>query len=444
MPAAIPRKFEAHPARSVSGAIAVPGDKSISHRALMLSGIAEGTSEVTGFLASEDCLATLAAMRALGVHIEQPSPTHVVIRGAGLRGLQDARRTLDMGNAGTAMRLFTGLLSAQAFDSQLIGDASLMKRPMERVAKPLREMGADVRTRGGTPPVDIIGGRKLHGIEYRMPVASAQVKSAVLLAALYADGATTVVAPARSRDHSERMLASCGVRLDVEGLRATLHPPRALANQRLNVPGDFSSAAFFIVAGLLGAAGEGLLVQNVGMNPTRTGLLDILRSMGGSIDIQNPRESGAEPVADLKVRASALRGIQVPVELVPLAIDELPVLFIAAACAAGETVVTGAEELRVKESDRIAAMSAGLRSMGVVHSVLPDGMRIEGRGAGPAFSGGEIDSFGDHRIAMSFAIASLRAAKPISIRDVANVGTSFPGFVDLARSAGLDISESAG
>jgi 3-phosphoshikimate 1-carboxyvinyltransferase len=383
-------------------------------------------------------------MRALGVHIEQPSPTHVVIHGVGLRGLQDARRTLDMGNAGTAMRLFTGLLSAQAFDSQLIGDASLMKRPMERVAKPLREMGADVRTHGGTPPVDIGGGRKLRGIEYRMPVASAQVKSAVLLAALYADGATTVIAPALSRDHSERMLASCGVRLDIERLRTTLHPPRALANQRLNVPGDFSSAAFFIVAGLLGAAGEGLLIQNVGMNPTRTGLLDILRSMGGSIDIRNPRESGAEPVADLMVRASALRGIQVPVELVPLAIDELPVLFIAAACAAGETVVTGAEELRVKESDRIAAMSTGLEALGVAHSVLPDGMRIEGRDAGAAFSGGEIDSFGDHRIAMSFAVASLRAAKSISIRDVANVGTSFPGFVALARSAGLDISESAG
>jgi 3-phosphoshikimate 1-carboxyvinyltransferase len=441
---AAPRKFEAYPARSVSGAVVVPGDKSISHRALMLSGIAEGTSEVTGFLASEDCLASLAAMRALGVHVEQRSPTHVVIHGVGLRGLQDARRTLDMGNAGTAMRLFTGLLSAQAFNSQLIGDASLMKRPMERVAKPLREMGADVRTHGGTPPVDIGGGRKLRGIEYRMPVASAQVKSAVLLAALYADGTTTVIAPALSRDHSERMLASCGVRIDIEPLRTTLHPPRQLANQQLSVPGDFSSAAFFIVAGLLGGAGEGLLIRNVGMNPTRTGLLDILRSMGGSIDIQNPRESGAEPVADLLVRASELRGIQVPVELVPLAIDELPVLFIAAACAAGETVVTGAEELRVKESDRIAAMSAGLEALGVVHGVLPDGIRIEGRSAGPAFSGGEIDSFGDHRIAMSFAVASLRTALPISIRDVANVGTSFPGFVALARSAGLDISESAG
>jgi 3-phosphoshikimate 1-carboxyvinyltransferase len=318
-----------------------------------------------------------------------------------------------------------------------------MKRPMERVAKPLREMGADVRTRNGTPPVDIVGGHSLHGIEYRMPVASAQVKSAVLLAALYADTPTTVIAPAINRDHSERMLESCGVRLAIDGLSTTLHPPRQLANQRLEVPGDFSSAAFFMVAGLLGAARGGLLIRNVGLNPTRTGLLDVLRSMGGDIEIQNPRDSGAEPVADLLVQASALHGVEMPAALVPLAIDELPILFIAAACAAGETVVTGAEELRVKESDRIAAMSAGLATLGVVHSVLPDGMRIEGRGDGSAFSGGEIDSFGDHRIAMSFAIASLRAAKAISIRDVANVATSFPGFVELARSVGLDVRESA-
>jgi 3-phosphoshikimate 1-carboxyvinyltransferase len=441
--AAAARKFEARPAHRVSGTLAVPGDKSISHRSLMLSGIAQGTSEVSGFLASEDCLATLAAMRTLGVPIEQRSPTEVRIQGVGLHGLKDAGRALDMGNAGTAMRLFTGLLAAQRFNSQLIGDASLMKRPMERVAKPLRQMGADVRTLNGTPPVDIGGGRSLHGIEYRMPVASAQVKSAVLLAALYADTATTVIAPAPNRDHSERMLESCGVRLDNEGLRTTLYPPRQLASQRIQVPGDFSSAAFFIVAGLLGADSTGLLIRNVGLNPTRTGLLTILRSMGADIEIQNARSSGAEPVGDLLVRASALRGVEVPAALVPLAIDELPVLFIAAACAAGETVVTGAEELRVKESDRIAAMSAGLAALKVAHEVLPDGMRIEGRPQGAAFSGGEIDSFGDHRIAMSFSIASLRAGKAIAIRDVANVATSFPGFVALARSVGLDVDESA-
>ena len=437
------RNFEARPAGDVRGTVTVPGDKSISHRALMLSGIAEGRSEVSGFLASEDCLASLAAMRSLGVRIEQPGPTDVVIQGAGLRGLKGAGRALDMGNAGTAMRLFTGLLSAQSFGSTLIGDASLMKRPMERVAKPLREMGAEVRTHNGTPPVDIGGGRRLRGIDYVMPVASAQVKSAILLAALYADGATTVIAPAVNRDHSERMLQSCGVRLDIDGLRTTLHPPKQLTAQKLSVPGDFSSAAFFIVAGLLGAAGDGLLIRNVGLNPTRAGLLDILRSMGADVEVRNARLSGAEPVADLLVRKSALTGIRVPVELVPIAIDELPVLFIAAACAEGETLITGAEELRVKESDRIAAMSAGLTALGVVHTVLPDGMKIEGRGEGAAFGGGVVDSFGDHRIAMSFGIASLRSSGPISIRDVANVATSFPGFVDLSRSVGLDILETA-
>ncbi|HEY2464370.1 MAG TPA: 3-phosphoshikimate 1-carboxyvinyltransferase [Steroidobacteraceae bacterium] len=435
--------FTAHPAMRVAGALTVPGDKSISHRALMLSGIAEGVSEVSGFLASEDCLASLAAMRALGVRIEQTSATRVLIHGVGMHGLKGAGCALDMGNAGTAMRLFTGLLSAQKFDSQLIGDASLMKRPMERVAKPLREMGADVRTRNGTPPVEIGGGRGLHGIDYRMPIASAQVKSAILLAALYAAEPTTLTAPDVSRDHSERMLKSSGVKLDIEGLRITLHPPQHLNSQKISVPGDFSSAAFFIVAGLLAAPAEGLLIQNVGLNPTRTGLLSILRRMGANIEILNPRESGAEPLADVRVFASPLRGIAVPKEWVSLAIDELPVLFIAAACAQGETWVTGAEELRVKESDRIAAMSAGLAALGVAHTALPDGMRIQGREQGNAFNTGEIDSFGDHRIAMAFAVASLRAAGAIEIRDVANVATSFPGFVPLARSVGLSISESA-
>jgi 3-phosphoshikimate 1-carboxyvinyltransferase len=346
-----------------------------------------------------------------------------------------------MGNAGTAMRLFTGLLAAQPFNSQLVGDASLMKRPMERVARPLREMGADVRTHAGTPPVSIFGARPLRGIEYQMPIASAQVKSAILLAALYADTPTTVIAPAVSRDHSERMLRSCGVSLETEGLKVTLTPPRRLASQNLTVPGDFSSAAFFIVAGLLAAREEGLRIENVGMNPTRTGLLEILRRMDAKIEIFNRRDSGAEPVADLRVDASRLRGIRVPKELVPLAIDELPVLCIAAACAEGETWVTGAEELRVKESDRIAAMSAGLGALGVLHTPLPDGIHIEGRGGGMAFNGGTVDSFGDHRIAMSFAVASLRAGGTIKILDVANVATSFPGFVSLARSVGLDILE---
>ncbi len=435
------RYYDAIPSRAVAGELAVPGDKSISHRSLMLAGIATGRSEVTGFLPSEDCLASLGAMRALGAHVERLSATHVIVDGVGLRGLSAARHALDMGNAGTAMRLFTGLLSAQAFDSELIGDASLMKRPMERVAKPLREMGADVRTTNGTPPVHIAGGRRLRGIDYSMPVASAQVKSAILLAGLYADSPTTVISPAISRDHSERMLASLGVRVDVDGLRVTVHPPEQLKAHDLQVPGDFSSAAFFIVAALIGAGPDGLLIRNVGLNPSRIGLLEILRSMGGRIEVLNPRRSGAEPVADLVVQASALHGIEVPPALVPLAIDEFPVLFIAAACASGETLITGAEELRVKESDRIAAMSAGLQQLGVPHAVLPDGMRIAGRDLPQVFGGGEVDSCGDHRIAMSFSVASLRAAAPIRIRDVANVATSFPGFVELARGAGLDLHE---
>jgi len=319
-----------------------------------------------------------------------------------------------------------------------------MKRPMERVAKPLREMGARISTHEGTPPIDISGGQRLHGIDYRMPVASAQVKSAILLAGLYAEGATRVTSPAICRDHSERMLLSAGVKVWTEGLATRIEPPERLAAQSLEVPGDFSSAAFFIVAGLLGAPAEGLLLTNVGLNPTRTGLLDILRSMGGRIEVDNSRMSGAEPVADLWVRRSTLTGVVVPESLVPLAIDEFPALFIAAACADGETVVTGAEELRVKESDRIAAMAAGLAALGVEHEAAPDGLRVKGRAAGPAFRAGEIDSRGDHRIAMAFCVASVRAAGDIAVRDTANVATSFPGFVDLARSVGLDLTESDG
>ncbi|MFI4889576.1 MAG: 3-phosphoshikimate 1-carboxyvinyltransferase [Steroidobacterales bacterium] len=435
------RFYTAAPSAAVSGAITVPGDKSVSHRSLMLAGIATGISEVSGFLPSEDCLASMAAMRALGVRIEQPGATQVRVHGVGLRGLHGAPQALDMGNSGTAMRLFTGLLAAQDFDSRLIGDASLMKRPMERVAAPLRAMGADVRTSGGTPPVDIRGGAALHGIVYRMPVASAQVKSAILLAGLYAEGVTTVISPAVSRDHSERMLSSFGADVQVDALTVRVRPPQRLDAQHLQVPGDFSSAAFFIVAGLLGASPEGLLIRNVGINPTRTGLLDILRLMGAKIEVQDARHSGAEPVADLLVRRSDLLGIEVPKALVPLAIDEFPVLFIAAACAGGETRISGAEELRVKESDRIAVMSAGLRALGVAHETLPDGMHIAGRGNGLAFSGGQVDSGGDHRVAMSFSVASLRATGPIVIRDVANVATSFPGYVELAQAAGLDLHE---
>lgn len=415
----------------------------------MLGSIAEGVTEVRGFLESEDCLSTMKAMRALGVRIEQIGPQAVRVHGVGMRGLKPAGHALDMGNSGTAMRLMTGLLSGQPFDSELIGDSSLMQRPMERAAKPLREMGAQIETLGGKPPVKINGGgikdgTALKGIRYQLPVASAQVKSAVLLAGLYANTPTTVIEPAITRDHTERMLLSFGCQVDAAHGEVALTPPAQLQACSLEVPGDFSSAAFFMVAGSINPKKDAVLtITGVGINPTRTGLLDILALMGADLRVVNHRSAGAEPVADIEVRPAQLQGIHVPEHLVPLAIDEFPVLFVAAACAQGETIVTGAEELRVKESDRIAVMAEGLKAMGVSCEVLPDGIRIQGRAtAGPdgkVFSGGTVDSHGDHRIAMSFSMASLRAAAPIKILDVANVATSFPDFPGTAAAAGLNV-----
>lgn len=428
--------YRVAPARGVAGEVRVPGDKSISHRALMFGAIAEGTTRVDGFLEGEDCLATLAAVANLGVAVQRPGPGEVVVEGVGLRGLRAPAGVLDMGNAGTAMRLFMGLLGAQSFDSVLVGDESLMRRPMERVAAPLRAMGARIETTQGRPPVRITGGASLRGMRYDMPVASAQVKSAVLLAGLYAEGETTVVEPAVTRDHTERMLQTFGCEVRARDGRATVRPPARLEGANVSVPGDFSSAAFFIVAACIGAR-EPFTIRGVGVNPTRTGLLEMLALMGADLRLINHRSCGAEPVADIEVRPATLRGIRVPEHLVPLAIDEFPALFIAAACAEGETVVTGAEELRVKESDRIAVMARGLDALGVRNEVLPDGLRIEG---GP-LGGGVVESSGDHRVAMSFAVASLRAAGPIEIRDTANVATSFPGFAALARSVGLAVEE---
>ncbi len=428
------------PARRVAGEVRVPGDKSVSHRGLMLGGLANGVTEIDGFLASEDCLATLAALKALGVSIERPAPTRVRVQGVGLHGLRAAAAPLDMGNAGTAMRLFMGLLAWRPFDSTLVGDSSLMKRPMERAATPLRAMGAVIETQGGKPPVVLRGGHALHGIDFAMPVASAQVKSAVLLAGLGAEGTTTVTEPAPTRDHTERMLGGFGVQIERRGATVSLRGGQTLTAARVAVPADFSSAAFFLVAGLLGE-GPGLTLRRVGINPTRTGLLEMLRAMGGDIRVTPLDEGGAEPLADIEVRPSELRGIEVDEALVPLAIDEFPVFFIAAACARGVTVVRGAGELRVKESDRLAVMSEGLGQMGVEHELLADGMRILGRPEGAAFTGGSIDSHGDHRIAMSFAVASLRAGGPIEIGDTANVATSFPGFAALARGIGLGLEE---
>jgi 3-phosphoshikimate 1-carboxyvinyltransferase len=426
------------PVSSVSGAVRVPGDKSVSHRALMLGGIAEGITEVRGFLESEDCLSTMKAMQALGVKVEHTGQREVRVHGVGMRGLKAASHALDMGNAGTAMRLMTGLLAGQSFSSELIGDSSLMKRPMERAAAPLRQMGARIETNNGKPPVKITGGAVLKGIHYELPVASAQVKSAVLLGGLYASGDTTVIEPAVTRDHSERMLQAFGCKVESARGEVRLTPPMRLEACSLEVPGDFSSSAFFLIAGSI-SLGTGLTISGVGVNPTRTGLLDILGLMGADLRVVNHRSAGAEPVADIEVRPAKLKGIHVPEHLVPLAIDEFPALFIAAACAEGETLVTGAEELRVKESDRIAVMAAGLKAMGVQCEVLPDGIRIQGRPQGAVFSGGTVDSHGDHRIAMSFSIASLRAAAPIKILDVANVATSFPDFPGVAGGAGLSV-----
>lgn len=431
-------RYRVEPGGVIAGELTVPGDKSISHRALMLGGIAEGDTQITGFLAGEDCLATLRALQALGVRIERPEPQRVHVRGRGIEGLRAASAALDMGNAGTAMRLFMGLLAPQTFDSTLIGDESLMRRPMERVAAPLRLMGAKIRTRDGRPPVEIHGTSKLSAIDYALPVASAQVKSAILLAGLRASGRTRVTEPAPARDHTERMLAAFGVEVLREGASAAVEGGQRLTGTAVAVPADFSSAAFFLVAGCL-AAEKGLLLRNVGVNPTRTGLLELLRLMGAQIRVHPHRQDGlpgGEPIADIEVRKSKLKGIRVPESLVPLSIDEFPVFFIAAALAEGETLVRGALELRVKETDRLAAMAQGLTALGVENQLLDDGLRIRG---GAGFGGGTIESHGDHRIAMAFAVASLAARSPIEIRDVANVATSFPGFVEIARSAGLQL-----
>lgn len=405
----------------------------------MLGGIARGATHIEGFLEGEDCLATLGALRSLGVPIARPAPGVVEVQGVGPDGLKGCTQALDMGNAGTAMRLFMGLLAGQTFDSTLVGDSSLMRRPMERAAAPLRLMGAHIETREGRPPVHIRGGQRLQGIDFAMPVASAQVKSAVLLAGLYAAGETRVTEPAVTRDHTERMLRGFGVDIRREGATAILRGGQPLTGARVAVPGDFSSAAFFMVAGSIAGAGE-LVLEDVGLNPTRTGLLELLLAMGADITVSDRRDDGPEPIGTLIVRPARLRGIEVPEHVVPLAIDEFPVFFVAAACAEGPSLLRGAEELRVKESDRLAVMAEGLRALGVEHELLPDGMRLAGRGgAGPVFRGGAVDSHGDHRIAMSFAIASLQAAGDIRIADVANVATSFPGFADLARGIGLSL-----
>lgn len=428
--------FLAKPGSSLAGRIRVPGDKSISHRSIMLGSLAEGTTEVEGFLEGEDALATLQAFRDMGVVIEGPHHGRVTIHGVGLHGLKAPAGPLYMGNSGTSMRLLSGLLAAQPFDTTLTGDASLSKRPMNRVAKPLREMGAVIETGPeGRPPLSIKGGQRLTGMAYEMPMASAQVKSCLLLAGLYAAGSTSVTEPAPTRDHTERMLRGFGYPVSIEGSTASVESGHKLTATRIEVPADISSAAFFLVAASI-AEGSELVLEHVGINPTRTGVIDILKLMGGDITLENQREVGGEPVADIRVRAAKLKGIDIPEDLVPLAIDEFPVLFVAAACAEGRTVLRGAEELRVKESDRIQVMADGLIALGVKAEPTPDGIIIEGG----AIGGGEVWAHGDHRIAMSFSVASLRASAPIRIHDCANVATSFPNFLALAAEVGINVA----
>nr|WP_286945820.1 bifunctional prephenate dehydrogenase/3-phosphoshikimate 1-carboxyvinyltransferase [Pseudomonas sp. UBA6718] len=429
--------YLANPGGSLSGRIRVPGDKSISHRSIMLGSLAEGVTQVEGFLEGEDALATLQAFRDMGVVIEGPHHGKVTIHGVGLNGLKPPPGPLYLGNSGTSMRLLSGLLAAQPFDTVLTGDASLSKRPMNRVAKPLREMGAVIETGAeGRPPLTIRGGQRLTGMSYEMPMASAQVKSCLLLAGLYAAGETAVTEPAPTRDHTERMLRGFGYPVAVDGNVASVESGHKLTATHIEVPADISSAAFFLVAASI-AEGSELVLEHVGINPTRTGVIDILKLMGADLTLENQREVGGEPVADIRVRAAKLKGIDIPEDLVPLAIDEFPVLFVAAACAEGRTVLRGAEELRVKESDRIQVMADGLIALGVKAEPTPDGIIIEG---GP-IGGGEVWSHGDHRIAMSFSVASLRATAPIRIHDCANVATSFPNFLGLAASAGIRVAE---
>ncbi|WP_312261227.1 3-phosphoshikimate 1-carboxyvinyltransferase [Candidatus Igneacidithiobacillus taiwanensis] len=431
-------QYIVQPGGALRGRLRVPGDKSISHRSVILGALSNGVTEVTGLLEGADVLATIAAFRAMGVAIEGPREGCLRIHGVGLQGLQAPQIPLDCGNSGTAMRLLAGVLAGQRFASTLIGDESLQRRPMGRVIEPLRQMGARITAQEGRAPLQIVGA-PLHGINYTLPIASAQVKSAILLAGLYAKGRTCVREPAPTRDHSERMLRGFGYALAQEPLYSCLEGGGTLQAQTIDVPADISSATFFLLGATI-APDSDLLLENVGINPTRTGVIEILTRMGARIDLTQLREVGGEPVADIRVRSARLQGIDIPPRLVPLAIDEFPAVFIAAACAEGRTVISGAEELRVKESDRIAVMATGLRTLGIAVEEQPDGAIIHGG----ALQGGRVDSHGDHRIAMSFAMAALRAAGPIQIEDCRNVATSFPNFPELAIEAGLSLQVQEG
>lgn len=433
-------KFIVSKGGNLQGNIRVPGDKSISHRSIMFGSIATGVSHISGFLEGEDSLNTLRAFQAMGVEIEGPENGEVVIHGVGMNGLKKPAGPIDVGNSGTSMRLLAGLLSGQAFDIELCGDASLSKRPMKRVTDPLTMMGVKLNTAAdGKPPIKMSGGAPLKGIAYDMPMASAQVKSCLLLAGLYAQGKTCVTEPAITRDHTERMLSAFGWPVTTHGSTMCIEGPATLTACDIEVPADISSAAFFMVGASI-AEGSDIVLEHVGINPTRTGIIDILRLMGANIELLNERTIGGEPVADIRVRSAKLKGIVIPEALVPLAIDEFPAIFIAAACAQGETVITGAAELRVKECDRIQVMVDGLQILGVDAIATDDGAIIVGGRLGANLKqAASIQSHDDHRIAMAFAMATLCSESDITILECDNVNTSFPNFIGLSSAAGLTL-----
>ncbi len=431
--------YHVAPGGRLSGRFTVPGDKSISHRALMLAAIAEGTSRITGFLEAADTLATRDALAAMGVAIERDGDV-LVVTGRGRDGLTPPTAALDLGNSATAARLLAGLLAGLGVRCELTGDHSLRSRPMGRIVEPLRAMRADITChKNGTLPIRIGGGDHLAGIDYTLPVASAQIKSALLLAGLSAEGTTCLREVIATRDHTERMLPQFGYALACKGNAVSLEGGGTLRAASITIPADISSAAFFIVGATIAARSE-IVIGAVGVNPKRDAAIGVLQAMGADIALLNERVVNGEPVADIRVRSAALHGIDIPPARVPSAIDEFPALLVAAACAEGKTTLTGAGELRVKESDRIATMARGLRTLGVEVEERADGMIVSGNGK---LGGGEIISGGDHRIAMAFAVAGLNAHAPIVIGDCANVDTSFPGFVGIARDAGLDVHAEA-
>ena len=421
----------------LKGSIKVPGDKSISHRSIMLGSIATGITKVSGFLEGEDSLATLNSFKEMGVEIERQG-SNITINGVGMHGLREPAKPLNLGNSGTSIRLMSGLLSAQSFDSVLCGDESLSKRPMARVIDPLRKMGADISGSESKPPLMIKGGKKLSSLEYKLPVASAQIKSCLLLAGLYADGETHIIENGISRDHTERMLRGFGYKVTTSPGHVSILGGGILKACDIEVPSDISSSAFFMVAASIAKEADITLLA-VNVNPTRTGVIDILRLMGANIELSNERLEAGELIADIRVQSSNLKGIEIPEHLVPLAIDEFPVIFIAASCAQGETVLTGAKELRVKESDRIQVMANGLAALGIKNEVLDDGIKIIGGKFKEQVA--PIKSHHDHRISMSFAVASVRSNFEIRIDGVDNVKTSFPNFVELTNSIGMNITE---